>query len=246
MSSLNILTRSLLCGFTLISTTGLMAFTSTPPTSTKPSPSKPLVAPPPRNETAPQPSKRLAKPELPPMLKPFEMPGVIGLLNGKWEGTDYLGYLSNNIGVEVEISKAENVPNIIDEATVSRRLSEIFAKENLDPRSAVVEGPPLPFFHILMLVYPIDKDRYVIVGNGRLFEQIQVIRKEFIPGGFWQGITWENQDIALANGQQLDTQIQAVADKLGTSFAKRYRQYNVSQEGLPGAKDARTPAPAPL
>ena len=97
-----------------------------------------------------------------------------------------------------------------------------------------------------MLVYPIDKDRYVIVGSGRLFEQIQVIRKEFIPGGFWQGITWENQDIAIANAQQLDTQIQAVADKLGTSFAGRYRQYNISKEGIPRAKDAPTPAPAPL
>ncbi|HEV8052658.1 MAG TPA: hypothetical protein VGP47_09190, partial [Parachlamydiaceae bacterium] len=81
---------------------------------------------------------------------------------------------------------------------------------------------------------------------GRLFEQIQVIRKEFIPAGFWQGITWENHDIALANGQQLNTQIQAVADTLGTAFVKRYRQYNLSKEGLPGGKDAPIPAPAPL
>ncbi len=245
MSSLFAFTRLVLCGFIFTSSFGLMAVSSAPP-STKPSASKPLESPPPRNDAAPPHYKPTAKPELPPMLKPFLMPGVIGLQYGKWEGTDYLGYLSNNVGVQVEISKAENVPAIVDEATIAKGIADIFTKENIIPYSGVAEGPPLPFFHILMLVYPIDKDRYVIVGNGRLFEQIQVIRKEFIPAGFWQGITWENHDIALANGQQLNTQIQAVADTLGTAFVKRYRQYNLSKEGLPGGKDAPIPAPAPL
>lgn len=248
MSNLNVSTQSLLYAFLLTSATTLMAFTTPPPstTSTKPTSSKPIEAPPPKKDTAPQPYRHLQKPELPPMLKPFGMPGVIGLQNGKWEGTDYLGYLSNNIGISVEITKAENVPNVIGEDVVAKRASDIFAKENIVPSSTVTEGPPLPFFHILMLIYPIEKDRYAIVGSGRLFEQIQVIRKEFIPGGFWQGITWENQDIAIASGAQLDAQIQAVADKLATSFASRYRQYNISKEGMPGAKDAPTPAPAPL
>ena len=111
MSSLNFYAGSLMCGLLLISTTNLAAFTSAPATSTKPSSSKPLESPPPRKDNIPQtqPFKHLQKPELPAMLKPFGMPGVIGLQDGKWEGTDYLGYLSNNIGVEVEISKAENV-----------------------------------------------------------------------------------------------------------------------------------------
>lgn len=248
MRNLNVPTQSLFYAFLLTSATALMAFTTPPPstTSTKPTSSKPNETPPPKKDTAPKPYRPLQKPELPPMLKPFGMPGVIGLQNGKWEGTDYLGYLSNNIGVSVEITKAENVPNIIGEDAVARRISEIFTKENITPSANVVEGPPLPFFHVLMLIYPIDKDRYVIVGSGRLFEQIQVIRKEFVPGGFWQGITWENQDIALASGPQLDAQIQVVGEKLATSFASRYRQYNISKEGIPGAKDAPTPAPAPL
>ena len=208
------------------------------PSSSKPSVStKPQLQLPPRQETSPQqPHKPLAKPELPPMLKPFEMPGVIGLTNDKWEGTDYLGYLSKNIGIDVEIVKTTNIPGVPDSSSIESRIADVFSKENIIPRAEVTEGPPLPFFHVMIMIYQVDKDRYVIVGNGRLFEQIQVIRKDFIPAGYWQGITWENQDTALVNEQQMSNKIIEIAEKLATAFAKRYRQYNFSKEAFPGSE----------
>lgn len=232
------ITRPFIYGLLLTMTFPIAADSSAKPYSSKTQ----LQSPPPKKDDYH--SKHLIKPELPAMTKPFGMPGVIGLQNGKWEGTDYLGYLSNNIGIDVEILKTEAVPQVSDAASIESRIADIFSRENIVPRADVKEGPPLPFLHVLLIVYPVDKDRYAIFGNGRLFEQIQVIRKDFIPAGYWQGITWENQDISLTNGQQLDSHLKELADKLATSFAKRYRQYNLNQEGIPGVSNIPTAPPA--
>lgn len=199
--------------------------------------SKPMLQSPPPTPKVEQPKKTrlrpLVKPELPPMIKPFGMPGVVGIQHGKWEGTDYLGSLSNNIGISVEILKNENVPSVVDASSIESLIAETFAKEDINPNAEVTQGPPLPFLHVLILIYPIEKDRYVIFGNGRLFEQIQVVRKDFVPSGFWQGITWENQDVTTASTTQLDAQVRTLAGKIGSDFAKRYRQYNLNKEGMP-------------
>jgi hypothetical protein len=229
-----------LIGLVLMSSMAFAASSSPPPSfSSKPQ----LKSPEPKKEEPPPPHKPLVKPELPLMLKPFLMPGVIGLQMGKWEGSDYLGYLSNNIGVSVEVVKGADLPQISDNAAFEASVSEAFKKEGIIPRADVKEGPPLPFFHILILIYPTDKDRYVIVANGRLFEHIQVVRNEFIPAGFWQGITWEIQDIATAGGQELNAKIKEMAEKLATSFAKRYRQYNSNSQGLPESNFSAPPSP---
>lgn len=162
---------------------------------------------------------------LPLMAKPFGMPGVVGFVNNKWEGNDYLGYLTSHIGISIEIVKGENVPNI-DQTKLEASANEIFTKGDLTPQADVPEGPPLPFLHVLIFIYPIEKDRYVIFANGRLFEQIQVMRKNFSPAGYWQGITWENQDIVTATDKELETQLKSTIDKLVKAFADRYRQFN--------------------
>lgn len=160
------------------------------------------------------------------MAKPFGMPGVVGIQKGKWEGTDYLGYLSNHVGLDIEILKSETVPAISGAAVIGPKVSEIFTRGNLVPSADVTQGPPLPFLHILMIIYPVGRDTYAIFGAARLFEQIQVIRKDFIPAGYWQGITWEVQDVTLADSKQLDAQMTALAEKLGQSFVTRYWEYN--------------------
>lgn len=176
--------------------------------------------------------KPLMKSELPPMNKPFGMPGVVGLQNGKWEGTDYLGYLSNNINISVEIINSENEQLILSPASIEDLIANIFIKENINPNAGSTQGPSLPFLHVLFLIYQVDKDKYVVFGTGRLFEQIQVMRKDFIPSGIWQGITWENQDAAIVSGEQLNAKIREVAEAIATNFIQRYRQYNFNREGF--------------
>lgn len=183
------------------------------------------------------------KPVVQPMAKPFGMPGVIGVVNNKWEGTDYLGYLTDKIGIDIEILKAAEVPPISDSSAIEQKVAEIFAKHSITPRADDGEGLPLPFLHLLIIIYPVDQDKYVIFGNARLFEEIKVVRKEFVPQGYWQGITWENQDVSLSNGAQLDDKVKQIALKLGEAFVKRYRQYNLETGAVPSNPEA-PPQPA--
>ena len=105
----------------LIPTHEMAATTGMSAGSSKPYSSKPTFQTPVKKEEPPQQQqyKPLVKTEMPPMAKPFGMPGVVGLQNEKWVGTDYLGYLSNQIGIFVEILKAEAVPSISDTALIS-------------------------------------------------------------------------------------------------------------------------------
>lgn len=210
-----------------------------PPSSSQLPPihQRPQEKPKPITPHVPLPPKPLA----PPMAKPFGMPGVVGLENDKWVGTDYLGYLSDKISIDVEVLKGKDVPSLPDASVIQQRVSEIFNKHSITPRSDEVEGPPLPFLHLLLIVYPVDQDRYVIFGNSRLFEKIKVERKDFVPKGYWQGITWENQDVSLSNAAQLDEKIKQLADKLAEAFANRFRQYNLTSGETPAVGAPVTP-----
>lgn len=216
----------------LLSILTTLAWTAQPAAHGGTQPQKPLHTI--QSESNPPKSGFVPKQPLPPMTKPFGMPGVIGVQNGKWAGTDYLGYVSNRIGVDVEILKGENTPNLPDSAALTTHASAILTKENLIPTAEASDGPPLPFLHILLIVYPVDKDKFVVFGTCRLFEQIQVMRKNFSPAGFWQGITWENQDINLTTTEHLETQIKSTIDKLVGAFIERYRLYNPSIERTVG------------
>jgi len=216
-------------------TTGSLPTTpssSSVPGSTSSTPSAPK--PPAQEQT---PFVPLPKTALPSTMKPFGMPGIVGLQNGKWAGTDYLGYVSNHIALDIEVLKGQNVPEITDTALLVSRVRTILAKEDIVPDTDVIEGPPLPFLHILLIIYPAEKDRFVIFGASRLFEQIQVMRKNFRPAGYWQGITWENQDVRLATADQLNAQVMALVDGLAFAFAKRYKEYNP----IPGHPGETTP-----
>lgn len=185
----------------------------------KPPPPPPVQAPPP-----------VSKPTIPAMEKPFGMPGVVGLRDGKWEGTDYLGHLSNKITVDVEILKGDKTPVSVDISSLQAAVNTLLKNEGFIPHAEVTEGPPLPFLHILAIIYPVDKDKYVVFTTCRLFEQIQVVRKDFKPAGYWQGITWENQDISLSTFDQLPAQVKSSIEALLKAFIERYRLYNKEDE----------------
>jgi hypothetical protein len=184
-------------------------------------PSKP-TAHPPHVESPPG----TRKPVVTLMEKPFGMPGVIGLHNGKWEGTDYLGHVAKHISVDVEVLKGDKTPVNVDTSSLDNAISTLLKNNGFVPKADVTEGPPLPFLHVLVIIYPVEKDKFVVFTTTRLFEQIQVIRKDFKPAGYWQGITWENQDIILTNFEQLPTQIKTSAEALIKAFIDRYQLYN--------------------
>jgi hypothetical protein len=201
--------------------------TSFPSQSKLPPPAAPAASPAPAI-----PYKPLPKPTLPPMSKPFGMPGIVGLQNEKWAGTDYLGYLSHDITVTVEIVKTDYVPDI-DVPALEARIAAIFAKEDLKPEAEVKEGPPLPFVQILLIIYPFEKGKFAVFGACRLFEQIEVMRKNFTPAGYWQGITWESQNVTLATEEKLKEQVADLVDGLADGFVKRYKLFNPDNKSIP-------------
>lgn len=162
---------------------------------------------------------------LPTMMRPFGMPGVVGVVNNVWQNSDYLGYLSHNIPVTVELLVGKNVP-VINSPNIEKALTNELIKENIINSPQSKEGPIFPFLHLLVMVYATGDDRFVIFENLRLFEEVVVVRKRFSPAGFWQGITWENQDVNLANAANLQTQVEAIASKLAALFVARYHDYN--------------------
>lgn len=156
----------------------------------------------------------------------FPMPGVVALEGDKWIGADYLGFLPRNIGIEIEVVKGVHAPELPSDAAFKEIAAGMFKKYDIDPVALVIDGPPLPSLHFLLIIYPVAKDRFVISASARLFEEIEVIRKGFNPTGFWQGITWESQDIILVNGDQLSLQAQGMVEKLAQRFLNRYELYN--------------------
>lgn len=182
--------------------------------------------PQPQQQAPVQPYAPAPRPAVPAMDKPFGMPGVVGLTEGKWIGTDYLRYLSKNITVSIEVLKGDNTPVKADISAIQTAIETLLKTDGLVPRAEVSGGPPLPFLHVLVIIYPVDKDRFVIFSTCRLFEEIQVVRKGFKPSGYWQGITWENQDISLTTTDQLEAQVKSSAEVLVKAFLERYRLYN--------------------
>jgi len=162
---------------------------------------------------------------LPTDLKVFEMPGAVLIKNGQWQGVDYLGHISNQITVDVEIIKGDNTPEVQKDPLVSyarKLLNSVDIIRQLNQR----ERPPMPLLHLLLVVYPVDKDRLVIFGNCRLFEEVQVMRTDFISSGFWQAITWESLDVSTSSATELPTHLKDVVEKLVSGFIERYQLYN--------------------
>ena len=183
----------------------------------------PPVTPP---APTPQPSKPLVKPVLPKMPKPYGMPGVVGMQRGKWIGNDYLGHLAHAMSVSVEIVKTAQVPNVVTAEQLESDVRAFLTKADLVPDADVKEGPPLPFLQVLLFIYEVEKDKFAIFGALRIFEKIQVERKDFSPTGYWQGITWESQDIVSADNDNLKKQVDDLVKTLVTGFIKRYDLFN--------------------
>ena len=158
--------------------------------------------------------------------KSFAMPGVIGLKNGEWVGGDYLGHISKTIYPEVEIIRGGAVTGLPENSELVNFVSNMLSKAGLIPRTAIGETIPLPLLHILLVVYPVDNDRYVIFGTCRLFEQVQVMRENWRPAGDWQGITWESLDVSLTPSTKVQENLEAVVNTLVTRFVERYQLYN--------------------
>lgn len=177
-------------------------------------PARPMPPPPP--PSAPRATARQAE---------YLHPGIIVNFNGRWEGSDHLLNLSNNIGINVSIVKPESETLDISEDQIRKDVEEIFALSNINPQTLVFEGkPPLPAFEIEIFAYPIERG-YVAFIEGRLFESVTLDRFKMDPSMAFQAITWVKQHLIVSPKAQFAEQIKKAVSDISSSFTERFQAY---------------------
>jgi hypothetical protein len=149
-------------------------------------------------------------------------PGALIRLDGHWEGGDHLFNLPNNIGVFVEIIRPSEDKLKINESEIQKIVENIFLSTGVTPTTlSTLDQPPLPFFQIQILLYPISRG-YAASCNGRLFESVNLRRINFDPGMAFQAITWEKQSLIVAPTETMTSQLEAEVSNIGQAFISRF------------------------
>lgn len=159
----------------------------------------------------------------------YFFPGMVALHQRLWVGSDYLFYVPANIGVVIELIADKQIKNdegkvILEEIKLKKAAEAIFQKVGINPQSYSVENTaPLPFFHILIMMYHVDNKVFVSIA-GRLFEEVMPARLDLdAPVGTFQAITWEKNEILIVSTPQAPEQIEAMVSDIATTFVNRYR-----------------------
>ncbi|WP_068469420.1 hypothetical protein [Candidatus Protochlamydia phocaeensis] len=175
---------------------------------------------------------RVAPPAPVPQQATYFHPGILVYRGGAWQGGDHLLNITNNIGVYVTIIKPEGDKLDLNADQLRKQVETIFSKEPINPTIMTAEGqPPLPFFQIQILLYPIDKG-YVACCEGRLFESVMLQRFMFDPGMGFQAITWEKQTLQVGPTNTIIGQIQDSVDEIAQSFVERYDSFDKIRKDL--------------
>jgi hypothetical protein len=155
----------------------------------------------------------------------YPNPGIVAQRGGRWVGSDHLYNLTNNIDIVVEIFKPASVNIPVTEGMIRERISESFKKARINPMTEAEPGQPLlPFFHVLVMIYPIEKG-YVAYVEGRLFEKISLDRVRLDAMTALQGITWESQNLILSPTDKIEEQLYKSIDEITNTFVDRFRFY---------------------
>jgi hypothetical protein len=155
----------------------------------------------------------------------YPNPGIVANRDGRWVGSDHLYNLTSKIDIVVEFFTPPNVVLPVTKEAIKTTITEIFKKARITPPAEVsYDKPPLPFFHMLIMVYPIEKG-YVAYCEGRLFEKIELERVKPDEQTAMQGITWESQNLIISSKEDLANQLIKSVEEIATAFADRYRFY---------------------
>lgn len=156
----------------------------------------------------------------------YPYPGLLSMMYGKWFGSEYLYDLPQNIGVVIEVIKPGNNPIDVDTQNLRLEVSKLFYQANIHPESlAIGEDPPLPFFHILILVYP-DEEKTIAAISGRLMEKVVLARLNFNTPGTSQAITWEKMDLIITSHVQFHDQLQEAVVTIAKTFLDKVHYFS--------------------
>jgi len=164
--------------------------------------------------------------ELLPEREFYPNPGIVAYRDGKWVGSDHLYNLTNRIDIVVEIFKPENERIPVTEGMIRARITDIFSRARIIPQAQGIAGKPLlPFFHLLIMIYPIEEEGYAACCEGRLFEQVYLDRVKMDEQAVMQAITWESSSLILTPADELTNQLYKTVDEIANTFVDRFLFY---------------------
>ncbi len=159
----------------------------------------------------------------------YPNPGLVTLMNGKWIGSSYLYDMPSDIGIVFEVVRPGGKPVNVNTDELRKQASELFINSHFHPESlAIGNDPPLPFFHILIYVYP-DEERYTAAILGRLFEKVKVSRLDYNLPGTSQAITWEKLDLIITSPLQFNDQLAEAVREIVRSFLNQVHYFDVQK-----------------
>lgn len=155
----------------------------------------------------------------------YSEPGIVTLQGGEWVGNEHLYNLSSSLGVVVDLIKPAGASIALTESALKEKVVSAFKKGHITERNPMINGrTPLPFFHLIVIIQPIEKG-YVAYVVGRLFEEAQMKRVELKPNISWQAITWERQELIVFPTEQLQSQIDEAVLSIVNGFVERFNSY---------------------
>lgn len=208
---------------------------SPPPTAapaTPVSPTTPTTPPPAGQPTRPlSPPSSLGPPrkssltlELNPSAV-YSEPGIATFQNGQWVGTEHLYGVPSTIGVVLDVIRPPGATIPISDNEIREKIGAIFRKGHITERQPLMKGStPLPFFHMIIIIQPIEKG-YVAYVEGRLYEEAQMKRVELKSNIVWQVLTWEKQELVMFPTEQLKSQIEQSVQDIANAFVERFNSY---------------------
>jgi hypothetical protein len=150
----------------------------------------------------------------------FNLPGIIGVQEGSWRGTDHLLNLTNNIPIEVDIMVGEDIKLPFTESDVREHIAKTLVAAGIKS-DGHGSGSPLPYLHFLIMAQKCNEEVAVFI-QARLFEKVKLERVALSNEVHFQAITWEDENLLVVGTSHLKKDVFTQIDEMGGYFVQRY------------------------
>lgn len=149
-------------------------------------------------------------------------PGIVFNQAGRWVGSDHLYNLPKKIAVIADVLGPSGASLPVDTSVLTKFVEDKFKAHYFDTTPlASSDKPALPFFNVLIVVYPIDQG-YVALCEGRLFESIDPKRVRLEKGTAFQAITWEKKTLIVTPKDDFVKTVEKTIEDILNTFFERY------------------------
>jgi hypothetical protein len=157
----------------------------------------------------------------------YTEPGITGMRDGKWVGSDNLFNLSQDLGLAIDIIIPEGKTIPITKEEVKESLVTLFDKSKINLKSTFSSREAAtPFLNLMLMVYPVPQGYVAFVGC-RLFEEATLKRAELAPGITWQVITWQRETLIVSNPEELKSIVEKTIKELSQEFIDRFKHFEM-------------------